>query len=217
MRGCSASTDDDSHGVSCHPAISDGISCRPGSGVKGVARQLVKRIIPAYVTRPGLMPRALLNHSWNGSGRETQAAAGCCKTWVLFSSCISGYPRRRYLESNLRENTESPLRGPSNRISIPRRCRSVSPLILDPFFDLKFKEEVAFAKGCIEVSLHKCRRAPWSFLNISCLTDILAQLFSDNLPIPIWVWLELDRMAYPNQFIFVQENIIACFCAKKKY
>lgn len=70
-------------GVSCHPAISDGISCRPGSGVKGVARQLVKRIIRAYVTQAGLMPRVLLNHSWNC--RETQAATGWCKTWVLFS------------------------------------------------------------------------------------------------------------------------------------
>lgn len=129
-------------GVSCHPAISDGISCRPGLEVKGVARQLVKRIIRAYVTRPGLMRRALLNHSWNR--HETQAATRCCKTWVLFSSCRWISPS----VSNHRENTESPLlEGPSTEF-LPRHCHVISSLALD----LKFKE-VAFTKGrwCMEV------------------------------------------------------------------
>lgn len=57
-----------------HHAISGvGISCRPSSEVKGVARQLVKRIIPAYVTRPKLMSHALLNHSRNRRGTV------CCR------------------------------------------------------------------------------------------------------------------------------------------
>jgi len=43
-----------------HPAISGRISCHRGSGVKGVARQLVKRIIPAYVTRSKLMPPRII-------------------------------------------------------------------------------------------------------------------------------------------------------------
>lgn len=134
-------------GVSCHPAISDGISCRPGSGVKGVARQLVKRIIRAYVTRPGLMRRALLNHSWNR--HETQAAAGCCKTWVLFSSCRWTSPSA----SNHRENTESPLlEGPSTEF-LSRHCHAIPPLVLD----LKFKE-VAFVKGAGAWKFHKCQR-----------------------------------------------------------
>lgn len=36
------------HITPCYPTISGRISCRPGFRVKGIARQLVKRIIPAY-------------------------------------------------------------------------------------------------------------------------------------------------------------------------
>lgn len=36
------------HITPCYPTISGRISCRPGFRVKGIGRQLVKRIIPAY-------------------------------------------------------------------------------------------------------------------------------------------------------------------------
>lgn len=79
----------------CYPTISSGISCRPGLRVKGIARQLVKRIIPAYVTR--LMLYTLLNHCWS-----------CC--WKLVFALRryppAGYPYQCDWRSSKHENVE---------------------------------------------------------------------------------------------------------------
>lgn len=153
------------------------------------------------------MPCALLNHSWNR--RETQAAAGCCKTWVLSSLEIS--PLALLTWRVTAAKTRSHLLEGSPTEFLPRR-RAVSPLVLDS----KFKE-VAFAKGCMEVSLHKCRRAPRSFLNICRLTEISRKLFPKNLLRFFSLWLELDGIPYSNkQFSFLYRKILLLAFARRK-
>lgn len=150
------------------------------------------------------MPRALLNHSWNRC--ETQAAAGCRKTWVLFSS-------RRWISpsalvSNHRENTESPLlEGPSTEF-LPRRCRAVSPLVLDH----KFKE-VAFAKGCWCMEVSQVSTCSVKFSQYLSFNRYLMKLFSEFTP--IWVWLELEWFIQISFFSY-RRILLSVFARRKK-